>query len=322
MRILLYADYRYPIAGGEGSGIQPRAFPSGSAFHLHELLARGLTEEGHEVFYHTVRGADADFPGAVRLVSRLPEDADIYHGMAGPPGVAEPMLEVAARNGKASLLSCHMLAPDRVAAPNWVYVSRSLAHAYGSDRFILNGLDPDDYIFSEAKQDYFLFLSALDRITGKGLDVALELSRREGLRLIVAGTCQTWEAIGRVGDLCAQAGAEYVGDVRGVRKAELLAGARALLFPSRLSEGCPLVILEAMFSGTPVISSTAGGSVEIVTSETGILCASEEEWSLALNRLDAISPRRCREIAIEKYHYRRMTSDYVKEYRREIDSAA
>jgi glycosyltransferase involved in cell wall biosynthesis len=98
----------------------------------------------------------------------------------------------------------------------------------------------------------------------------------------------------------------------------LIAGARALLFPSRLNEGCPVVILEAMLSGTPVISSARGGSMELVTAETGVLCDREEEWGDAVDRLHEISPVRCREIGLEKYHYRRMTSDYVREYAREI----
>jgi glycosyltransferase involved in cell wall biosynthesis len=98
----------------------------------------------------------------------------------------------------------------------------------------------------------------------------------------------------------------------------LLAGARALLFPSRLREGCPLVVLEAMVSGTPVL---AGGTLEIVTPETGFLCGHEDEWVAALDRVAEISPFRCREIALEKYHYRRMVEDYVREYQAEIARA-
>src|SRR5258706_16486358 len=100
---------------------------------------------------------------------------------------------------------------------------------------------------------------------------------------------------------------------------EASAAARGSLSPSRLDEGCPLVVLEAMMSGTPVISSRCGGTVEIVTNETGLLCDREEEWSAAIGRLSEISPKRCREIALEKYHYRRMVNDYLHEYRWEID---
>jgi glycosyltransferase involved in cell wall biosynthesis len=202
--------------------------------------------------------------------------------------------------------------------PNWVFVSQSIARFYGSRRVVLNGVDPNDFCFSETKGDYLLFLGAMNKAMDKGLDIALSLAGT-GNRLIVAGTGLDYQTIERIAELCAAAGAEYVGDVRGARKAELLGRARAVLFPSRLSEGCPLVILEAMMSGTPVISSRSGGAVEVVTPETGILCDAPEEWAAALERVGDISPRRCREVALEEFHYRRMVRDYVREYQREVE---
>jgi glycosyltransferase involved in cell wall biosynthesis len=317
----MFTDHRYPAAGQSGAGMHPRTFPSGSGYHVQDLLARGLAEEGHEVFYHLGQGADCPLPPGVHLVSEHVRDVDIGHALAGPPRFADSMLEFGARHRIPCVLTCHMLRPGISAAPNWLFVSRSLAIAHGFDRVILNGLDPNDYVFSEVKQDYLLFISAMDRAMDKGLGLALALSRREGFRLVVAGTGRTYEAIRDVSDLCEASGVEYLGDVRGRRKAELIAGARAVLFPSRLSEGCSLVLLEAMLSGTPVISSSSGGSVEVVTPETGILCNSHEEWGRALYRLDSISPARCRAIGLEKFHYKRMVKDYLREYRRELETS-
>jgi glycosyltransferase involved in cell wall biosynthesis len=232
------------------------------------------------------------------------------------------MLEFGATHRKPCLLTCHMQVPGMQGDSNLVFVSRTLAAAHGSTRFVLNGIDPADFIFCATKQDYLLFLGAMNRAADKGLDLALDLSKRKGIRLIVAGTGMKYETIQHVAEMCAAAGAEYVGDVRGQRKAELLAGARAVLFPSRLREGCPLVILEAMVSGTPVISSSGGGTVELVTPETGILCEQVEDWDAAVDRIGEIAPLRCREIALEKYHYRRMVSDYLREYGSEIERFA
>jgi glycosyltransferase involved in cell wall biosynthesis len=287
---------------------------------LHDLLARGLAEAGHEVYYYLVKGAELPLPPGVRAAESLISDADLCHAPIGAPGFAESIRGFAADQGMPCLLSCHMEEAGRLAAPNWLFVSRSLARTYGSTRFVLNGIDPRDFIFSETKDDYFLFMGAMNKAVDKGLDIALSLSRNKGFRLVVAGTGLNYETIDRIAQLCAAAGAEYLGDVRGTRKAELLAGAKAVLFPSRLNEGCPLILLEAMMSGTPVISSSCGGSVEIVTPETGMLCAREEEWGAAIDRVGMIRPQRCRAIAVEKYHYRRMVNDYVEEYRREIES--
>jgi len=319
MRILLVAFHRYPASAANGSGPHPKELPSGSGYHLHDLLAQGLAEAGHEVFYCLKKGSDMALPHGVNGVSALVSDVDICHAPLGPPGQAEVAMEFCAHHRKPCLLTCHMWTQGNVAESNWVFVSRSLAQVHGSERVVLNGLNPNDYIFSETKEDYLLFMGSMDKAIAKGLDLALAVAVEKGIRLIVAGTARSYEAIRHVSELCAAAGAEYVGDVRGVKKAELLAGARALLFPSRLNEGGPLVIIEAMLSGTPVISSARGGSVELVTPETGILCDSDEEWGPAVDRLSEISPIRCREIGLEKYDYRRMVKDYLREYEREIE---
>ena len=318
MRVLLASSHRYPASGSHGSGLHPKDYPSGSGYHLHDLLAKGLAEEGHQVFYYLGKGVELPLPPGVAAAAAPVSDIDLCHSPIGAPGFAESIGSFAADHSKPCLLTCHMWEASRQAKSNWVFVSRALAQAYGSTRFVLNGIDPDDFIFSEAKQDYLLFMGAMNRAIDKGLDLALSLSRSKGFRLLVAGTGMNYETIRYVADLCTASGAEYLGDVRGTRKAELLAGAKAVLFPSRLSEGCPLVLLEAMVSGTPVISSRCGGTAEIVTPETGIICERDDEWSAAIDRLSRISPKRCREIALKKYHYRRMVKDYLQEYRREM----
>jgi len=317
MRILLASCHQYPVYGENGSGQQPKRYPSGSGYHIHDLLARGLAKDGHEVLYYLPGGVEAALPAGVHEVSSPLPDADIYHAPIAVEGFAPFIQDSARAHQRPCLFTCHKVEPGE-AASNWVFVSRYHARAYGSERVILNGVDPDDLIFSETKDDYVLFMGAMDRAQEKGLDRALALSKYAGLRLVVAGTGLNCETIIKVADFCAKFGAEYVGDVRGTRKAELLAGARALLFPSRMTEGCPLIILEAMFSGTPVISSPNGGTMEIVTPATGFICDEDQEWLSALDRLAEISPLRCREVAQERFHYRRMVGDYVREYRVEI----
>ena len=318
MRVLLASSHRYPASGLNGSGLHPREYPSGSGYHLHDLIAQGLAEEGHEAFYYLEKGTEVPMPPGVTQVTSLPSDVDIFHAPIGPPGFAERVLNFSVGCNKPCLLTCHMMEPQKSAAANWVFVSRVLAHAHGSNRFVLNGVNPNDFVFSETKDDYLLFMGAMNKASEKGLNLALNLSLSIGFRLVVAGTGLNYETIRHVSELCREAGAEYIGDVRGLKKAELLAGARAVLFPSRLTEGCPLIILEALVSGTPVISSRSGGTVEIITPETGILCDREEDWPAAFGKLSDISPAHCRKVALEKYHYRRMVKDYVWEYQVEL----
>src|SRR4051812_17933769 len=68
MRILLASCHRYPAFGAKGSGRKPNRYPSGSGYHLHDLLARGLVGEGHEVLYYLRGGSETDLPAGVRQV--------------------------------------------------------------------------------------------------------------------------------------------------------------------------------------------------------------------------------------------------------------
>jgi hypothetical protein len=50
MRVLLSSPHCYPADDGIENNPHPRPFPSGAPFVVHDLIARGLAELGHEVF--------------------------------------------------------------------------------------------------------------------------------------------------------------------------------------------------------------------------------------------------------------------------------
>lgn len=320
MRVLLSGEHQYPALNGVSFGPHPKAFPSGSAHHLHDLLAKGLAELGHEVLYFLPTGITQPLPEGVTQVDGPDASADIYHNLAFK---GEDVIEFMRSRGKPWITSCHI---DRATREergwevdrNWVFPSRTLASSHGSERYVLNGLDPANYAFSAAKQDYFLFMSVVERAWAKGLETALEVASRTGIRLVVAGTGLSYEPIREVARICAERGADYVGDVQGAEKADLFAGAKAFLFPTRLNEAFGLVMVEALLSGTPVIASLKGACPEVIDRSVGFLCDDLEDYLAAVEQLDRICPETCREYAVERFHYRRMTADYVKEYESEI----
>ena len=325
MRLLLSAHHRYPADGDSGSGLQPKAFPSGSGGHIHDTLVRGLAELGHEVFYHLPNGSSEPLPPRVVMVADPVANVDVFHSLLYAQSEGNPIGESMRARGIPWLISCHMdrrsRGLDPVALPPYtVYVSPSLARSHGSSRFVWNGLDPSRYIFSSAKGNYLLFVSALDWAYDKGLEMAFQVARRTGLKLLVAGTARNAKTIEEVRGACFAAGAECLGDVRGRAKAELYAGARALLLPTRLNEGCPLVIIEALMSGTPVIASARGGCPEMVTPDVGFICETVDDYARAVAATGDILPEACRRHALERYHYLRMSQDYVREYRREMET--
>jgi glycosyltransferase involved in cell wall biosynthesis len=322
MRILLSSEHRYPAFDEVGTGLHPRSYPSGSGFWIHDLVVKGLAELGHEVFYLLPHGASGPLPPGVRLVSQPVWDADILHTISDRD---DALVDAWRARKRPWVTTCHMDMrtrgfAQRPTTENWIFVSRTLARLHGRTRFVLNGVDPAACIYSTTKRDYFFFMSSMDWEMKKGLDIALSLAARFQFKLVVAGTGNNYKRIVRIESLCRQIGAHYVGDVRGKRKAELLAGARAFLFPTRVDEAFGLGMAEALMSGTPVICSDRGACPELITPDVGFVCRNDVDYVRALRGVGRISPEACREKAMREFHYQRMAADYVVEYEKEISS--
>jgi glycosyltransferase involved in cell wall biosynthesis len=132
---------------------------------------------------------------------------------------------------------------------------------------------------------YLLFVGRL-RIR-KGVEVLLAALRElrgrvPGATLRIAGDGEHRAALERkaaemgLGDAVSFLGTRDAGQVR-----ELLAGAAALVVPS-IYEGMPLVVLEAMERGVPVVASAVSGIPEVVVGgETGWLVPPEDPAALA-----------------------------------------
>ena len=286
--------------------------PSGAPGLVHDLLAKGLAELGHTVFYLLEKGYAEPLPHGVFPVSSAIPDVDIYHNVE-----SQELPWVTTQHG---YYGDEPPYPTR----HTIFVSQALARAYDFDRAVWNGIDPEHYDYTSDKSDYFVFLAAMqgptdkDKYNRKGIDVALGLCKKAGLRLIVAGTAVESAVVDQIQAVCQQAGATYVGDVRGQDKAKLLAGARGLLFPTQIVEGFGLVMVEALMSGTPVICSNLGACPELISDDVGFVCNTEADYLHAVAKIETISPQRCRAFALERYHYHQMCTSYVREYEREI----
>lgn len=321
MRLLHASTHRYPALAEVGSGLRPKKFPSGSGYLIHDLIVKGLAELGHEVFYLLRQGADKPLPDGVTLVSEPIMDVDVLHTISDRD-LDLVQLRQACR--KPWVTTCHLdlraRGMERVpTTENWIFVSRTLAELHDRHRYVLNGIDPAEYIYSESKEDYFLYMSTMDWGTKKGLDVVLSLASKLGFKLVIAGTSNDDESINRVAEMCREIGASYVGDVRGKEKAELLAGAKGFLFPTKVDEAFGLGMAEALMSGTPVICSDRGACPEIISPDVGFVCKDEDDYVAAINNIASISPQTCRAKAMREYHYLKMAADYVVEYQKEIE---
>jgi len=227
------------------------------------------------------------------VAARLPDDADIVH-FQHHPSLMPALPWVLTQHGNGHV------ANEGIYKPHLVYVSRDHAARHGSDRFVYNGIDAGEFVFRERKEDYFLFLSKVS-LPKKGVDVAVRLARELGFRLVVAGgtrfglrkTGGLWDSLR--GDI------HFCGEVSDKRKADLIAGARGLIFPIRWEEPFGLVVTEALVSGTPVITTPRGAMGEIITPEVGFLCDSYHAFREAVRHIDDVDPNACRHRVLEHF---------------------
>lgn len=306
MRILVARNDCYPA----------RAYPAstrgGAPYRLADSLAKGLAELGHDVFYQVGLG-DEPLPRGVQWVSG---------------GGAKPRVDVAYRQTDVWtrradypgpwIRTCHVDDDHELFEDHWICVSQTLARSFGATRVVLNGVDPAELSYSETKADYFLFLACLDRAMRKGFGTAVSLARRTGLHLVVAGSAVRPGVLEGLRAQCASVHVTFAGEANGAQRAELLAGARALLFPTQVNEAFGLVMAEALMSGTPVICSDRGACPELISSDVGFVCGSDEQYLRAIESIGAIAPSACRAKAMREYHYSRMAEGYVREMAVEI----
>lgn len=307
MRIYISSNHQYP-AKISGTASQ----------HTTDLLAKGLGELGHDVFYDLRQNEILEpLPDSVNWVKERMFDVDILQPQDVPPSASfdsggKPWV----RTFQAPFGN-HDVAD--LSKENWIFVSRSHAHSYNCDRYVHNSIDPAEFIYSETKDDYFLFLvCGLERAVLKGFGLALLLAQELGIKLVIAGSSKSEFYQRQFAAMCREQKVEFVGEVRGQQKAELIAGAKALLAPTLIDEPFGLVVPEALISGTPVICSDRGAFPALVSSDVGFICRQYQEYVTAVERVNQISPQACREKALRDFHYLKMAADYVKEYEIEI----
>jgi len=87
-----------------------------------------------------------------------------------------------------------------------------------------------------------------------------------------------------------------------LKKIELYQHARALLIPHAdgYKEAFGLVFIEALSSGTPIITSRQESTEEILDDSVAILCKNIDDYVRAVRRID-IDPRECREFFLSRY---------------------
>jgi glycosyltransferase involved in cell wall biosynthesis len=164
--------------------------------------------------------------------------------------------------------------------------------------------------------DHLLFLGRMS--PDKGVHRAISAARLAGRRLIIAA--KMWDRSERayfteMVEPLLGPDVEYVGEVCGVTKRELLGTAAALVNPISWSEPFGLVMIEALASGTPVVAFGVGAAPEIIDhGRNGFLCADEADMADVLTRIDEIDRSVCRSTAVARFSTQRLVADHLRFY--------
>jgi glycosyltransferase involved in cell wall biosynthesis len=183
-----------------------------------------------------------------------------------------------------------------------------------------HGLPPGLFTFRSAPGEDLFFLGRIS--PEKGLDRAVEIAARSGMRLRVAAKVDRADRDyyeSEIKPLLRRAGTsvEFIGEVGGADKDRLLGEAYALLFPIDWPEPSGLVMIEAMACGTPVIAFRRGAVAEVmVDGVTGFVVDDVEGAVRAVGLLAGLDRARCRAAFEERFSAGRMAADYVAVYER------
>jgi glycosyltransferase involved in cell wall biosynthesis len=154
----------------------------------------------------------------------------------------------------------------------------------------------------------------------KGTHQAIEIARRAGRRLVICGIVQDAAYFHEKiephidGDRVT-----YLGSVGPERRAQVLGSAAALLHPIVFAEPFGLSVVEAMASGTPVITYPRGSMPEVVDEGvTGFLVDGIDSAAATVDVAAALDRGAIRRVAERRFGAARMVDDYLAVYERLI----
>jgi glycosyltransferase involved in cell wall biosynthesis len=199
---------------------------------------------------------------------------------------------------------------------------RELVPELSIGHVIHHGLNADLYPEGDGAGGYVAFLGRF--APEKAPHLAVRAARLAGVPIQLGGTHH------EVGvdyyrevlapELSAFPEANCRGELGHSGKVELLANARAMLFPIQWEEPFGLVMIESMLMGTPVIAFRNGSASEVIEDGvTGYLVDSSEEMAQCIARVTHIDRARCRARARERWCTERMAREYEAVYAHMIE---
>jgi glycosyltransferase involved in cell wall biosynthesis len=195
---------------------------------------------------------------------------------------------------------------------NSVFVSKKHAEIHGSQIFIHNAIDLDEYPYQpKLKRAWikFLFLAKASwRV--KNLKHAVSACRKNKKHLHIIGG--RWWGLSR-----------YIhshGIIGGDKKMSLIQNADCMLFPVRWHEPFGIAVIEAMSQGVPVIGSHYGSLPELITKDVGFIAHNFDELDalLAKDQSHLFNPDHIRKHVEDHFSISSHAEKYLELYQKVI----
>jgi glycosyltransferase involved in cell wall biosynthesis len=183
---------------------------------------------------------------------------------------------------------------------------------------IPNGVSLERFKPGPPKEDFVLALGRI--VPEKGFHLALDAARMAGLPMVLAGTVPPFaEAQGYFEQQIRprlDRERRFVGPLSFRDRLHLLAAARCVVVPSLVDESNPLVVMEALASGTPVVARPVGAIPENVEHrKTGFLVEDVHAMAQAMHEVARLlDPADCRQVACERFSADQMARSYMDLY--------
>ena len=199
------------------------------------------------------------------------------------------------------------------------YVSISKADRLDSLDYVANvyhGIDISQFTFQPRPDKYLLFFGRIH--IDKGAGEAIEIAKKSGMKLIMAGIIQDSQYYEKnIRPFIDGRRVIYVGSAGPEKRDSLLGNAYAMLHPINFDEPFGLSVVESMACGTPVIAFNRGSMPELINhGHNGFLVQTVDEAVAAVNDIPMIERSACRRVVEERFTADRMAEEYIDVYRR------
>ena len=179
---------------------------------------------------------------------------------------------------------------------------------------VYNGLDTDQFTPRKESEDYLLYFGRIH--PEKGAAEAIEIARRSGKQLLMAGLVQDEPYFReRVEPHLDGEQVRYLGNVGPGERDELLGNALGLLHPIHFDEPFGLSVAEAMLTGTPVIATNRGSMPELIEDgHDGFLVDGPAVAAERVADLPGLDRGKIARLARARFSTERMTEGYLAVY--------